>query len=65
MGIKPATRLTCGYLQVHTQRKVFKKNELKYWENVPIEAMSSEEESEDGTIYRHKPSWRSDGNYTQ
>ena len=36
---------------------------MKYWEGVPIEAMSSEEEGTDGIIYRHKPSWRSDGMY--
>ena len=50
------------HLKVHTQRrKHLKESEFKYWEDVPIEAMSSEEESADGNIYRRKPSWRSNG----
>ena len=51
-------------IQVHAQRRrCLKKSELKYWDCVPIEAMSSEEEAENGTVYRHKPSWRSEGTY--
>ena len=39
-----------------------KEAEKDYWKDIPIGAMSTEDEegSEDDVLYRHSPSWRSD-----
>ena len=38
-----------------------KQTEKQYWKDVPIEAMSTEDEgSESDVLYSHSPTWRSD-----
>ena len=47
--------------------KELKDKEAKYWDEVPVDAMSSETDGEDNgekVMVRHSPSWRSESKFT-
>ena len=54
-------------IQLYLMRsKELKDKETKYWDEVPVDAMSSETDGEDNgekVMVRHSPSWRSESEY--
>ena len=47
--------------------KELKDKVAKYWDEVPVDAMSSETDGEDNgekVMVRHSPSWRSESKFT-